>query len=76
MARDPRVQPIRGGWAAVGAGWAVFASSPDEAVEKYERAERIHREIMARPDLPSGEEIDAQAIEGRRALENERGSGL
>lgn len=46
---DPKLTEVRGGWAAVGQGWAVFASTRDDAVREYVEAEQRHREIAARP---------------------------
>jgi hypothetical protein len=46
---EPRVEPIKGGWAARGEGWAVHAPTRDEAIERYEERARHYREIDARP---------------------------
>ena len=46
----PRIEQIRGGFAAIGNGWAVAARTPSEAEQRYRAAERLHREIEARPD--------------------------
>ena len=66
MTTDPRIQPVREGWAAVGHGWAVFASSPDAAIEKYQQAERVHREIEAQPvrDNTDAHGPDGKAVDG------------
>jgi len=34
----PIVEPIRGGWTAIGDGWAVYASTRDEAILEYRTA--------------------------------------
>jgi len=47
---NPRIEEIRGGFVAIGEGWAVVAATPGEAVKRYREAQRIHREIAARPD--------------------------
>ena len=47
MTKD-KLLPIKGGWAAVGQGWAVFGESKDEAISNFESAERKHREISKR----------------------------
>jgi hypothetical protein len=39
---------VKGGWHAVGDGWAVFGQSKQEALARYEEAERQHAEILAR----------------------------
>jgi len=49
---QPRFQEIKNGWAAVGDGWAVHASTKEDALRQYEEAERRHREIDKRP-LPT-----------------------
>ncbi len=65
---EPRLTAIRGGWAAVGSGWAVFGKSPEEAVAVYREAERRHEVIAARPlDSSDGSEDD------RGTLEQEQG---
>jgi hypothetical protein len=46
---EPKLVPIRTGWAALGDGWAVHAPSQEEARRRFEEAERRHREIEARP---------------------------
>ncbi len=46
---QPKVQSIKGGWAVVGDGWAVFAESRDAAMKKYREAEVLHDEIVKRP---------------------------
>ena len=46
---EPRLTPIRNGWAARGDGWAVHAPSREQALRKFEEAERHHEEIDARP---------------------------
>ena len=47
---EPRIEEVRGGYAALGDGWAVVAASPDEARKRFRDAERVHQEIAARPD--------------------------
>lgn len=44
----PKVEQVRGGWAALGAGWAVHGETEQEARRRYEEAERRHREIDVR----------------------------
>lgn len=48
---EPRITEIKGGWAAVGRGWAVFALTETEARERYRAALRKHEEISKRPPL-------------------------
>lgn len=43
-----RLEQVKGGWAAVGDGWAVIAPTEDEAAELFAAAERKHREIDER----------------------------
>jgi hypothetical protein len=52
-ANTPHLTPIKNGWAAVGHGWAVFAPSRDEALNRYEQAERKHDEIREREATPA-----------------------
>ena len=44
-----KLEPIKGGWAARGDGWAAHAPTREEAERKYIDAERQHREIEQRP---------------------------
>lgn len=39
---------VKGGWAAVGKDFAVFAPSRDEAIVKYQVAVSKHEEILKR----------------------------
>ena len=45
---EPRLVPVKEGWAAVGNGWAVFARSRDSAVAAFEMATRKHEELADR----------------------------
>lgn len=47
---EARIVQVAVGWAAVGRGWAVVGESREDAVAKYQEAERRHAEIMARSD--------------------------
>lgn len=53
-----RLEQVKGGWAALGEGWAVFAPTQDEAAERFAEAERKHREIDERASAPS--ELETQ----------------
>lgn len=44
----PTLVEVKGGWHAVGDGWAVFGQTKQEALARYEEAERKHAEILAR----------------------------
>ena len=46
---EPTLVPIKTGWAAIGDGWAVHASSREDAIERFKEAERRHQKIEARP---------------------------
>lgn len=46
---QPTLTQIKNGWAAIGDGWAVHAPTKDEALRKYESAERRHEEIERQP---------------------------
>ena len=46
----PIFVPIRGGWAALGIGWAVFGETQEQAADRFREAEHKHREIMERPE--------------------------
>jgi hypothetical protein len=39
---------IKGGWAAVGRGWAVFGETREEALQRYREAELKHEELRHR----------------------------
>jgi len=45
----PQLYEVKGGWHARGDGWSVFGRTREEAIKRYEEAERRHREIDARP---------------------------
>ena len=59
---EPQLSPIKGGWAALGAGWAVFGESKDEALVKYREADELHRIIEERP-IPVAPADNEQASE-------------
>ncbi len=46
--KEPKLAPIKNGWAALGDGWAVHGHTPEEAIQKFHEAEQLHREIDAR----------------------------
>jgi hypothetical protein len=48
-----RLERVKGGWAAIGDGWAVFAPTEDEAKERFAEAERKHQEIDGRVPAPA-----------------------
>jgi hypothetical protein len=52
-ASAPHLTPIKNGWAAVGHGWAVFAPSRAEALDRYQEAERKHQELREREAVTS-----------------------
>ena len=45
----PRLEQIRGGWAAHGNGWAVHGSTPEEATARYREMEALLAEMAQRP---------------------------
>jgi hypothetical protein len=49
---SPKIEPIKGGWAARGAGWAVHAPTRDEALIRFQEAKRRHELIEKRPVPP------------------------
>ena len=48
MAETPRIEPIKDGWAALGNGWAVHGRTQEEALERFEQAQKRHEEIDRR----------------------------
>ena len=50
--QDPRVEPIKGGWAARGDGWAVHGVTREEALLRFQEAKRRHKLIEKRPAHP------------------------
>lgn len=42
------VRPVKGGWSALGAGWAVHGRTEEEAIHLYYKAIEKHNEIEAR----------------------------
>lgn len=53
-------KPVKGGWAALGNGWAVHGKTEEEAIRLYHEAIERHKEIEARP-LQLREEVTSQA---------------
>jgi hypothetical protein len=53
-----RLVQVKGGWAAIGDGWAVFAPTKEEAAQRFAEAERKHREIDERSSAPA--ELETQ----------------
>ena len=49
---SPVLYPIKNGWAAQGRGWAVHASTREEALQKFEKAQKEHEEIEHQPPPP------------------------
>lgn len=49
MEKPLKVKAIRGGWAALGKGWAVFGETRNEALERFREARTTHAAIEARP---------------------------
>lgn len=47
----PQLLEIKGGWLAMGEGWAVQATSKDEAVKKFHERKLFYKEIMKRPPI-------------------------
>jgi hypothetical protein len=61
---QPRIVPIKNGFAAVGDGWAVFGPTEKVAQERYEAAERQHEVIRSRvvpnePKPPASQSLTA-----------------
>lgn len=77
---SPDLTPIKGGWAAVGQGWAVFGSTRDEALARFEEAEARHetmrqREARDRTDVSDAERPSGQSrSDGRGRVR--RGDGF
>lgn len=46
---QPMLIRTKNGWLARGDGWTVHGATEEEALWKFEEAERRHREIEARP---------------------------
>jgi len=53
---NPRLTPIKAGWAARGNGWAVHGKTREEALRLFQEAENHHQIIMSRPDNERDEE--------------------
>ena len=49
MTDAPRLDRIKGGWAARGNGWAVHGKSKDDALARFWDAVKKHEEIDSRP---------------------------
>ena len=45
---EPRITPIKNGYAALGDGWAVFGRDPEDARARFVEAERQHAAIRSR----------------------------
>lgn len=53
---QPKLVGIKGGWAAVGKGWAVFGETKEQALQNFVAAESRHATIAMR---------DKEATDGR-----------
>ncbi len=47
--KEPTLIEIANGWAAHGDRWAVHGRTREEAIEKFRKAEKRRREILAMP---------------------------
>ena len=55
---EPRMEPIKNGWAALGKGWAVHGRTQEEALERFKQAQERHWEIDHKPlDEPARAQI-------------------
>lgn len=52
---DVQLREIKGGWAAVGHGWAVFGGTREEALTSYEEAKAKHDELRRRDAISPSE---------------------
>lgn len=64
---EPRLVPVKQGWAAVGDGWAVVGATRDEARKRFNAAEERHAELRARDSGPS--DSSPSPLEGRPTSE-------
>jgi hypothetical protein len=55
------LQEIKGGWAAVGHGWAVFGPTREDALERFRDAEAKHQELDRRAATSSTSEPPQRA---------------
>lgn len=55
MQDTPVILKVKGGWAAIGKGWAVHAETQEAAMELFQRRLAAHEEVEARSDPVSTE---------------------
>lgn len=65
-AQKPTLTPIKNGWAAHGDGWAVHALTPEEAIQKFLKAEKKHKEIDKLPFWHEQQETQLLNKNGRQ----------
>ena len=66
---EPRLTQIVNGWAAQGRGWAVHGATKEEAILRFQEAEKKHEEVDALPytfdktllDLQDQKQLDKAA---------------
>jgi hypothetical protein len=64
---EPRLVPVKQGWAAVGDGWAVVGATRGEARKLFSAAEEKHAELRASDPGPS--DSSPASIAGRPTSE-------
>lgn len=60
---DAQLAKIKGGWAAVGRGWAVFGVTRDDALQRFAAAEATHEELRRQGPSPSAPTVRPQPSE-------------
>lgn len=48
MNEVPTILPIKGGWAAIGKGWAVHGKTKEDAIQRFQEAMTLHSVIDIR----------------------------
>lgn len=66
--QQPRMVPVKVGWAAVGDGWAVFAPSRSDAERRYREAEEKHLEIEMRDGSAQASDTGVLSPQGARRI--------
>lgn len=56
LENEPAIVGIKGGWAAVGSDWAVFAESKQEALARWRDALARHGVMQAREESAASAE--------------------
>jgi len=64
VSKPVAIHKVRGGWAALGDGWAVHAPTRSDALRRYNEVEARNAIIDARPIDTAAEHASADTVDG------------